>query len=309
MTESAHGDDDDPADAAFAHRADDLAAAVATLSQLVEKGSVRAHVCLGWLYQQGEGVPQDLAQAEQLFRVASAGGDAEADDYLGHLYRNRGAYAKARESFALGAARGNLACTEEVQATLDHEYKERLGTLRRLLDSEPIRAFEGFQKLSEQGIASAMGFLAWCYRWGIGTPMDLTQAQVWYERALATGSAWVGGDAAYRLGGLHLTQKRYAQAHAVLAQGAALHNARCLYLLGTLYGRGRGVVRDRDQAYALYEQAARGGYLPAVTGMSYQMIAGRRGMGQILPGLWLFIRNLGQGIRLLCTDSDNPNLG
>lgn len=42
MTESAHGDDDDPADAAFAHRADDLAAAVATLSQLVEEGLNRA---------------------------------------------------------------------------------------------------------------------------------------------------------------------------------------------------------------------------------------------------------------------------
>lgn len=57
MTESAHGDDEDPAGAAFAHWADDLTAAVATLSRLVEEGSVRAHLFLGWLYQQGEGVP------------------------------------------------------------------------------------------------------------------------------------------------------------------------------------------------------------------------------------------------------------
>src|SRR5262245_36831176 len=76
-----------------------------------DKGNATAMTNLGWLYRNGQSVPQDYAKARELFEMAADKGDFAAMNSLALLYRNgQGVpqdYAKARELFEMAAAKGN----------------------------------------------------------------------------------------------------------------------------------------------------------------------------------------------------------
>ncbi|UJP05643.1 MAG: sel1 repeat family protein [Nitrosomonas sp.] len=84
-----------------------------------EQGYADAQFNLGLLYANGEGVPQDMRQAVELFRKAADQGHVDAQNNLGAMYftgegvdRNE---KKAIEWFEKAAAQGN----EEARANLD----------------------------------------------------------------------------------------------------------------------------------------------------------------------------------------------
>ena len=55
--------------------------------QQAEQGDAHAQLLLGWAYRDGEGVPQDYAQAVHWLRKAAEQGDAFAQDSLSDAYR------------------------------------------------------------------------------------------------------------------------------------------------------------------------------------------------------------------------------
>ena len=58
---------------------------------LAEKGNAGAQASIGFLYLNGEGVPQDYAEAVKWFRLAAEQGNAGAQNSLGVMYeRGRG---------------------------------------------------------------------------------------------------------------------------------------------------------------------------------------------------------------------------
>ena len=64
----------------------DYAAALAELRPLAEQGDATAQFNLGFMYDEGHGVPQDYAEAMTWYRRAAAQGDATAQINLGGMY-------------------------------------------------------------------------------------------------------------------------------------------------------------------------------------------------------------------------------
>ena len=60
---------------------------LAQLQELAEAGNPAAQNDLGWIYQNGRGVPQDDAEAVKWYRKAAEGGYAIAQDNLGWIYQ------------------------------------------------------------------------------------------------------------------------------------------------------------------------------------------------------------------------------
>jgi len=76
-------------DKAFAaYQSGDFATALQELIPLAEEGHVDAQFGLAWMYESGEGVPQDYKTAVKWYTLAAEQGDAGAQFYLGWLYFN-----------------------------------------------------------------------------------------------------------------------------------------------------------------------------------------------------------------------------
>ncbi|MGB7256053.1 MAG: hypothetical protein WBC94_20890, partial [Xanthobacteraceae bacterium] len=69
-----------------AYQRHDYATALLLLRPLAEQGVAGAQVVLGFMYHDGEGVPQDYAQAAQWMRKAAEQGDEVAEASLGGMY-------------------------------------------------------------------------------------------------------------------------------------------------------------------------------------------------------------------------------
>jgi TPR repeat protein len=61
---------------------------VAALNAKAEKGDADAQDGLGLLYANGQGIPQDYAEALKWFRKAAEQGNAQAQSTIGYLYAN-----------------------------------------------------------------------------------------------------------------------------------------------------------------------------------------------------------------------------
>ena len=73
-------------DAKTAYQKGDYAAARRLIRPLAEQGNALAQDSLGYMYDRGEGVPQDYAQAVVWFRKAADQGDAFAQGEIGDMY-------------------------------------------------------------------------------------------------------------------------------------------------------------------------------------------------------------------------------
>ena len=119
------------------------------------------------------------------------------------------------------------------------------------------RAMHVFQLLAAKGDVDAMNNIGWMYEYGLGRPVDLTQALAWYRK-----SADLGG-----LQGALNTAKMYENGRGVpvdrriaakyYAAAAAHHDLTTTAVdMGFAYQHGMGVPVDYAKARALYWQAA-----------------------------------------------------
>ena len=69
-----------------AYNAGDYAIALKELEPLAEQGDVDAQFILGYMYDEGKGVPQDNKEAMKWYRLAAEQGDAGAEFNLGIMY-------------------------------------------------------------------------------------------------------------------------------------------------------------------------------------------------------------------------------
>jgi uncharacterized protein len=73
-------------DGYVAYSKGDYATAMSLWRPLADQGNAAAQTNLGWMYQKGQGVPQDNAQAVVWYRKAAEQGDANAQYSLGFMY-------------------------------------------------------------------------------------------------------------------------------------------------------------------------------------------------------------------------------
>ncbi len=108
LTPLAHGDFREGMDAA---KRGDHETALNEWLPLAAQGDIDAQFALGFLYNTGQGVPQDYAQAHKWYLKAAAQGHATAQVNLGVLYANgQGVpsdYAQARKWYLKAAAQGH----------------------------------------------------------------------------------------------------------------------------------------------------------------------------------------------------------
>ncbi len=69
-----------------AYRLGDYATALQEFKPLAERGDARAQASLGFMYDRGQGVPQNHAEAAKWFRKAAEQGEAIAQLSLGGMY-------------------------------------------------------------------------------------------------------------------------------------------------------------------------------------------------------------------------------
>ena len=116
-----------------------------------------------------------------------------------------------------------------------------------------------WRPLADKGDADAAFNLGQAYRLGKGVPLDLAQAQSWFERAARKGHV----DAQTTLGLLLFTNGNQVGAMRWLRSAAEAGEPRALLMVGTALYNGDGVPADPVTAYAYVSRAAAQGLAPA----------------------------------------------
>jgi TPR repeat protein len=96
---------------ATTYQSGDYLTALREWKPLAEQGDASAQFKLGWMYDNGRGVPQDYKTAVKWYRLSAEQGDASAQFKLGWMYEiGRGVpqnYKTAMEWYTLAAEQGN----------------------------------------------------------------------------------------------------------------------------------------------------------------------------------------------------------
>lgn len=116
-----------------------------------------------------------------------------------------------------------------------------------------------WRPLADKGDADAAFNLGQAYRLGKGVPLDLAQAQGWFERAARKGHV----DAQTTLGLLLFSNGNQVAAMRWLKGAAEAGEPRALLMVGTALYNGDGVPQDPVTAYAYVSRAAAQGLAPA----------------------------------------------
>ena len=162
----------------------DYATALREWRPLAEQGHAAAQNNLGFMYANGEGVPEDDGQAVFWYRKAAEQGDAKAQYNLGVRYDNgRGVPeddGQAAFWYRKAAEQGHA----KAQYNLGVMYANGEG-----VPEDDRQAVFWWRKAAEQGDAAAQFNLGVRYDNGRGVPEDDRQAVFWYRKAAEQGHA------------------------------------------------------------------------------------------------------------------------
>jgi TPR repeat protein len=160
------------------------------------KGYDGAMLDLGVMYQTGNGVAQDDAEAVRWYRAAARAGNVEGMLSLGMMYETGTGVApndvKALRWFRSAAEAGNAAGMTK----LGISYQSGRGVAPSLAEAE-----RWFRAAAEAGDARGMFNLATMYFSGEGVAQDYAEAVRWYRAAAEAGDA----DAMRSLGAMYRT--------------------------------------------------------------------------------------------------------
>jgi len=152
------------------------------LEQQASQGNAIAQYNLGVMYYNGEGVPQDYAQAMKWLRLAADQGLVEAQYNLGVMYENGQGVpqddAQAMKWYRLAADQGYA----EARYNLGVMYDKGQGVTQ-----DYAQAMKWYRLAADQGVAKAQYNLGVMYYFGRGVPQDYAQAMKWYRLAADQG--------------------------------------------------------------------------------------------------------------------------
>ncbi len=171
-------------DAGAAYDRGDFETAYRLIKPLAEQGHAKAQFNLGVMYQRGEGVPQDSAEALAWYRKAAGQDLPDAHYNLGVIYHNGDIvprdYAEALKRFRKAADLGHAGA----QYNLGSMYHKGEGVPRDY--SETVK---WYRKAAEQGVADAQYLLGAMYGTGRGIQQDNVLSYMWLTIAASRFSA------------------------------------------------------------------------------------------------------------------------
>jgi TPR repeat protein len=134
-----------------AYLREDYERALEEWQPLAKGGNAEAQNMLGYMYRYGQGVPQDFEQARQWYRLAADQGHARAQNNLGAMYRQGLGvpqdYKEALRWFRRSAEQGNGGA----QNHLGLMYFEGEG-----IDKDEVEAYKWAYLSAQQGVEQAM---------------------------------------------------------------------------------------------------------------------------------------------------------
>lgn len=155
-----------------------------TLRTQAAQGDAKAQTNLGQMYDLGEGVPQNYAQARHWWERAAAQGNATAQFFLGMQYGlGRGVpkdYVQERQWYEQAATQGHA----KAQFLLGSMYANFRG-----VPQDYAKAAQWYEQAAAQGHARAQSALGELYHRGEGVPRNYGKARQWYEQAATQGDA------------------------------------------------------------------------------------------------------------------------
>ena len=181
----------------------DYAQAAAWFRKAAEQGYTPAQGNLGVLYSNGEGVPQDDTQAVALYRMAAEQGDAHAQYNLGLSYEEWKGQGVPQNDKTQAAFWRRKISAWRAWINFADSYRWRYR-------GRYTQAAFWYRKAAEQGHDEAQKSLGDLYDEGQGVPQDDAQAVFWYRKAAEQGNA----DAQDELGDLYLSGKGVARDYA-----------------------------------------------------------------------------------------------
>lgn len=155
-----------------------------------DQGDAFAQFILGFMYNSGNGVPQDHEEAATWYRLAAEQGYATAQNNLGIAYsKGQGVpqdEAQAVTWFRKAAEQGEL----RAQTNLARRYYQGIGVPQNYRD-----AAKWYQLAAKQGDASAQNQLGFMYSVGQGVPQNYVMAHLWLNLAASRLPAGTKGRA------------------------------------------------------------------------------------------------------------------
>ncbi|CAB3817717.1 tetratricopeptide repeat protein [Achromobacter piechaudii] len=227
--------------------------------ELAAEGGIAASIgCLGMIYLNGNGVPEDRNRAIDLLMRAASLGDDHSLNTVATILDHQNGGASTPESFALYrmAARSARELNHVMPIyNLGLCFLHGNGVGRNV-----VKARRLFRIAANAGDADAAMNLGLVYLNGEGTPVDSLEARYWLEMSAAHGNA----DALNALGAIEFNGQCGAANHRLAwllfskaaQMGSAIgltNQARCLVT-------GQGVEQDVGLAYELLKQAEAQGY-------------------------------------------------
>ncbi|WP_158650337.1 tetratricopeptide repeat protein [Helicobacter felis] len=253
-----------------AQKQGDYDTAVECYKQSGNTGFPVAYFILGYIYESGKGVEQDITKAMEYYQEAGEGGYAEAYTALGILYSKSAAcglkedYSKAKEYLQKAVDMGDVDAQEMLdllkqqdkeqseEATLcqiakrareNGDYAKALEYLHEAIQQEDAQSAEAYYTLGQM------------YYSGQGVPKDEIKFRQCLEKSAAMGyaRAFDGLGLIYELG--KGVVQDYSKARACYLRASSMGCAWGYYHLGNLYELGRGVPKNPAQAVAHYQKA------------------------------------------------------
>ena len=222
---------------------------------LANEGIVDAQLAVGRLYESGDGVEQNDAEAARWLERAATQGHVLAQYELAQLYAAEDSavrdFGRANHWFQKAAEKGHA----EAQFNVGVAYERGFGT-----EKDAAQAVKWFTKAANQGHDSAQFRLAVIFLDGEGVPRNLPESLYWFREAANNGNH----TAQFNLGAMYLSGINDNQdptgAKEWLQRSADQGNERAKRLLSSLEnqamqakskgGPGKGVVIDGNRMTA-----------------------------------------------------------
>lgn len=245
------GGADPCAEADSAYGRGDYVTASRLLAPLAGGGNADAQYRLGTLYDNGEGVLRNIAEAVTWYRRAAEQGHACAQCRVGrHHHLGEGVQqdpAEAAKWYRLSAEQGD----PDAQHGLGYLCSQGLGVPR-----DPVEAVKWFRLAAEHGHAGGQYSLGHMYLNGIGAPRDCADAVKWLrlaaEQGYAPGQNLLGQCCDTGEGVPHDPAEAAKWFRLAAEQG----HASAQFALGHMLDTGTGVPRDAAEATIWYRRAA-----------------------------------------------------
>ena len=216
------------------------------LIEAAQKGDIYAQKFLGEAYSKGMyGIKKNLEESYKWYLAAAEQGDAEAQYEIGMFEPNVYGRWRTQESY-------NDA-VPWIRKSADNGYAPAqvtaAGFLRRIKGRE-TEAFDYYYRAVQQSYSPAYIELAYCYQYGIGTIVNLTEAKRLYELAVSEDNdlnAYIG------LALCEAKEEHYEKAREYLQKGIEADLPYAYYSMAWLYAEGDGVNQDFKEAHRLID--------------------------------------------------------